>query len=174
MPLFKLPFEENFPIRIPFAGQPQPFGAGPAGGNGAGAGWLAIVGAAPAGRRITVVLLEEDALEADFVTTAVGAEPERPSKRMVCPGEWCTARQYCCARPGPCNPSHNGRRSRTGCRRDEPCIAPWSPSGAAVPHWCDRRPGRCSIYCSNTRPTENSRQGQSPVAESLLYPYAAQ
>ena len=87
MPLFKLPFEENFPIRMPFEGHPQPVGAGPAGGNGAGAGLLATLGATvPAGRVKTVVLLEEEAEEPDFVTTAVGAEPVRPSKRMVCPG----------------------------------------------------------------------------------------
>ena len=87
MPLFKLPFEENFPINTPFEGHPQPVGAGPAGGNGAGAGLLATVGVAlPEGRVMMVVLLEDDGEEPDFVTTAVGAEPERPSKRMVCPG----------------------------------------------------------------------------------------
>lgn len=87
MPLFKLPFEENFPINTPFEGHPHPVGAGPAGGNGAGAGLLATVGVAlPAGRVMMVVLLEDDGEEPDFVTTAVGAEPERPSKRMVCPG----------------------------------------------------------------------------------------
>lgn len=48
---------------------------------------LATVGAAlPAGRVMTVVLLEDDGEEPDFVTTAVGADPLRPSKRMVCPG----------------------------------------------------------------------------------------
>ena len=84
MPLFKLPFEENFPIRMPFEGHPQPVGAGPAGGIGAGAGLLATLGAAvPAGRVMMVVLLEDDGEEAVFVTTAVGVEPVRPSKRMV-------------------------------------------------------------------------------------------
>ncbi|CRN01309.1 hypothetical protein [Pseudomonas sp. 34 E 7] len=87
MPLFKLPFEENFPINTPFEGHPHPVGAGPAGGNGAGAGLLATEGeAVPAGRVNTVVLLEEEDEEPDFVTTAVGAEPVRPSKRIVCPG----------------------------------------------------------------------------------------
>ena len=84
MPLFKLPFEENFPISTPFEGHPQPVGAGPAGGNGAAAGLLAIVGeAVPAGLVMIVVLLEEDGEEAVFVTTVVGVEPVRPSKRMV-------------------------------------------------------------------------------------------
>ena len=87
MPLFKLPFEENFPFNFLFEGHPHPVGAGPAGGNGAGAGLLAAAGAAvPAGRVKTVVLLEEEGEEPDFVTTAVGVEPVRPSKRMVCPG----------------------------------------------------------------------------------------
>src|SRR5207253_4433513 len=90
MPLFKLPFEENFPIKMPLEGHPQPVGAGPAGGSGAGAGLLstlvavpAVVPAtAPAGRLITVVLREEDGVESCFVTTVVGVEPERPSKRI--------------------------------------------------------------------------------------------
>jgi hypothetical protein len=87
MPLFKLPFEENFPINTPFEGHPQPVGAGPGGGNGAGAGLLATVGAAvPAGRVMMVVLLEDDGEDPVFVTTVVGVEPVRPSKRMVCPG----------------------------------------------------------------------------------------
>ncbi|AMW85490.1 hypothetical protein AK972_4690 [Pseudomonas yamanorum] len=37
----------------------------------------------PAGRVMMVVLLEDDGEEAVFVTTAVGVEPVRPSKRMV-------------------------------------------------------------------------------------------
>lgn len=84
MPLFKLPFEENFPISTPFEGHPQPVGAGPAGGSGAGAGLLATVGAAvPAGRVMMVVLLEDDGEDVLFVTTAAGVEPVRPSKRIV-------------------------------------------------------------------------------------------
>ena len=84
MPLFKLPFEENFPISTPFEGHPQPVGAGPAGGKGAGAGLLAIVGeAVPAGLVMMVVLLEDDGEEAVFVTTVVRVEPVRPSKRIV-------------------------------------------------------------------------------------------
>ena len=84
MPLFKLPFEENFPINTPFEGHPQPVGAGPAGGSGAGAGLLATVGAAvPAGRVMMVVLLEDDGEDVLFVTTAAGVEPVRPSKRIV-------------------------------------------------------------------------------------------
>ena len=87
MPLFKLPFEENFPINTPFEGHPQPVGAGPAGGNGAGAGLFAGVGTAvPAGRVVMVVLLEDEAEDPEVVTTVVGAEPLRPSKRMVWPG----------------------------------------------------------------------------------------
>lgn len=84
MPLFKLPFEENFPINTQFEGHPQPVGAGPAGGNGAGAGLLATVGVAlPAGRVMIVVLLEDDGEDPELVTTVVGVEPVRPSKRMV-------------------------------------------------------------------------------------------
>jgi hypothetical protein len=84
MPLFKLPFEENFPINTPFEGHPQPLGAGPAGGSGAAAGLLATPGAAvPAGRVMIVVLLEDEGEDPVFVTTAVGVEPVRPSKRMV-------------------------------------------------------------------------------------------
>ncbi|ROM50463.1 hypothetical protein BK649_16995 [Pseudomonas canadensis] len=84
MPLFKLPFEENFPINTPFEGHPQPVGAGPAGGNGAGAGLAAGAGVAvPAGRVMMVVLLEDDGEDPVFVTTAVGVEPVRPSKRIV-------------------------------------------------------------------------------------------
>ena len=84
MPLFKLPFEENFPINTPFEGHPQPVGAGPAGGNGAGAGLVAGAGVAvPAGRVMMVVLLEDDGEDPVFVTTAVGVEPVRPSKRIV-------------------------------------------------------------------------------------------
>ena len=84
MPLFKLPFEENFPINTPFEGHPQPVGAGPAGGNGAGAGLVSGAGVAvPAGRVMMVVLLEDDGEDPVFVTTAVGVEPVRPSKRIV-------------------------------------------------------------------------------------------
>ncbi len=95
MPLFKLPFEENFPIRTPLDGHPQPVGAGPAGGSGAGAGLLATDGTTPlepvvvvvvvpfAWRRITVVLLDEEGEELELLTTAVGVEPLRPSKRIV-------------------------------------------------------------------------------------------
>ncbi|PHX45013.1 hypothetical protein AO284_03965 [Pseudomonas sp. NZIPFR-PS2] len=84
MPLFKLPFEENFPINTPFEGHPQPVGAGPAGGNGAGAGLAADAGlAVPAGLVIMVVLLEDDGEDPVFVTTVVGVEPVRPSKRIV-------------------------------------------------------------------------------------------
>ena len=84
MPLFKLPFDENFPINTPFEGHPQPLGAGPAGGSGAAAGLLATPGAAvPAGRVMIVVLLEDEGEDPVFVTTAVGVEPVRPSKRMV-------------------------------------------------------------------------------------------
>ncbi len=84
MPLFKLPFEENFPINTPFDGHPQPVGAGPAGGSGAAAGLLATAGAAlPAGRVMIVVLLEDEGEDVVFVTTDVGVEPVRPSKRIV-------------------------------------------------------------------------------------------
>ena len=84
MPLFKLPFEENFPINTPFDGHPQPVGAGPAGGSGAAAGLLATAGAAlPAGRVMIVVLLDDDGEELALLTTAVDVEPVRPSKRIV-------------------------------------------------------------------------------------------
>ncbi len=84
MPLFKLPFEENFPINTPFDGHPQPVGAGPAGGSGVAAGLLATAGAAlPAGRVMIVVLLEDEGEDVVFVTTDVGVEPVRPSKRIV-------------------------------------------------------------------------------------------
>ncbi len=76
---------------MPLEGHPQPVGAGPAGGSGAGAGLLATDGAstvvlvvAPfAWRRITVVLLDDEGEELDELTTAVGVEPLRPSKRIV-------------------------------------------------------------------------------------------
>ena len=84
---------------MPLDGHPQPVGAGPGGGSGAGAGLLATDGAAPAEaapepvtvvvvvpfawRRITVVLLDEDGEELLLLTTAVGVEPVRPSKRIV-------------------------------------------------------------------------------------------
>ena len=84
MPLFKLPFEENFPISTPFEGHPQPVGAGPAGGIGAGVGLLAIVGeAVPTGLVMIVVLLEDDGEDVLFVTTEGAVEPVRPSKRIV-------------------------------------------------------------------------------------------
>jgi len=45
---------------------------------------LATAGAAvPAGRVMIVVLLEDEGEDPVFVTTAVGVEPVRPSKRMV-------------------------------------------------------------------------------------------
>ena len=85
MPLFKLPFEENFPIKIPFDGHVQPFGDGPAGVADAGGGTTVT------GFEITVVLTEPDGLVVvdvvvDRVATADGVEFERPSKRIVWPG----------------------------------------------------------------------------------------
>lgn len=76
---------------MPLDGQPHPVGAGPAGGNGAGAGLLAVDGAAvlvvvpaaEAGRRVTVNFPEDEELVVDDVTAWVGVEPERPSKRIV-------------------------------------------------------------------------------------------
>ncbi|OOH83506.1 hypothetical protein BK673_22195 [Pseudomonas fluorescens] len=84
---------------MPLDGHPQPVGAGPAGGSGAGACLLATDGATPAEppvepvvvvvvvpfawRRITVVLLDEEGEELLLLTTAVGVEPVRPSKRIV-------------------------------------------------------------------------------------------
>ncbi|MNI71113.1 hypothetical protein D3C73_1269700 [compost metagenome] len=76
---------------MPLDGHPQPVGAGPGGGNGAGAGLLAtdgtttaVVGVPPStGRRMTVVLLEEEGVEFEELTTVVGVEPVRPSKRIV-------------------------------------------------------------------------------------------
>ena len=78
-------------MRMPLEGHPQPVGAGPAGGIGAGAGLLATDGAttvvvvvAPFGwRRITVVLLDDEGVESAGLTTAVDVEPVRPSKRIV-------------------------------------------------------------------------------------------
>lgn len=86
-------------MRMPLDGHPQPVGAGPGGGSGAGVCLLATDGttdveAAPepvvvvvvvpfAWRRITVVLLDEDAEEPELLTTAVDVEPVRPSKRIV-------------------------------------------------------------------------------------------
>ncbi len=86
-------------MRMPLDGHPQPVGAGPGGGNGAGVCLLAtdgttVVAAAPepvvvvvvvpfAWRRITVVLLDEDGVEPLLPTTAVDVEPVRPSKRIV-------------------------------------------------------------------------------------------
>ncbi|OOG12148.1 hypothetical protein BMS17_08610 [Pseudomonas sp. C9] len=76
---------------MPLDGHPQPVGAGPAGGNGAGAGLLATDGAttvvvvvAPfAWRRIIVVLLDDEGAESDALVTAVGVDPVRPSKRII-------------------------------------------------------------------------------------------
>jgi hypothetical protein len=76
---------------MPLEGHPQPVGAGPAGGSGAGAGLLATDGASTvvlvvvpfAWRRITVVLLDDEGEELDELTTVVGVEPLRPSKRIV-------------------------------------------------------------------------------------------
>ena len=80
---------------MPLDGHPQPVGAGPAGGIGAGVCLLATDGTAPAEprvvvvvvpfawRRITVVLLDDDGEELALLTTAVGVEPVRPSKRIV-------------------------------------------------------------------------------------------
>ncbi|MNC62051.1 hypothetical protein D3C75_1120340 [compost metagenome] len=76
---------------MPLDGHPQPVGAGPAGGSGAGAGLLAtdgtttgvVVVVPSAERRMTVVLLEDEGEELDELTTAVGVEPLRPSKRIV-------------------------------------------------------------------------------------------
>ncbi len=86
-------------MRMPLDGHPQPVGAGPAGGSDAGADLLATDGTAVAEpapepvtvvvvvpfawRRITVVLLDEDGEELLLLTTAVGVEPVRPSKRIV-------------------------------------------------------------------------------------------
>ena len=78
-------------MRMPLDGHPQPVGAGPGGGNGAGVGLFATDGttvvvlvAAPfTGRRMTVVLLEDEGVELDELTTAVDVESLRPSKRIV-------------------------------------------------------------------------------------------
>ncbi len=73
MPLFKLPFEANFPISTPLAGQVQPPTARSAAGHG-GSHWRAgggcrrsrfvavlagTVAVLPTGRRVTVVRLDE-------------------------------------------------------------------------------------------------------------------
>jgi hypothetical protein len=76
---------------MPLDGHPQPVGAGPGGGNGSGAGLLATdgttVGAVVVepftGRRITVVLIEDDGVEFDELTVVVDVESLRPSKRIV-------------------------------------------------------------------------------------------
>ncbi|MCY1186778.1 hypothetical protein D9M73_276870 [compost metagenome] len=94
MPLFKLPFEANFPISMPLAGHVQPPTARSAAGtvattgvgvvDGAVGGFPLLAGevvAVPTGRRITVVLLDEDGLE----TTVVLLE-EPLLKRMGWPG----------------------------------------------------------------------------------------
>ncbi|MNN10107.1 hypothetical protein D3C81_1230180 [compost metagenome] len=85
MPLFKLPFEANFPISTPLAGQVQPPTARSAAGTVATtgarvagavvAGLVLLTGAVPVlptGRRMTVVLLEEDGLD---TTVVVPVEP---------------------------------------------------------------------------------------------------
>ncbi|MNN70762.1 hypothetical protein D3C81_1866370 [compost metagenome] len=76
---------------MPLEGHPQPVGAGPAGGIGAGAGLLATDGTAVvvvvvepfAARRTTVVLLDDEGDEPDELATFVDVEPVRPSKRIV-------------------------------------------------------------------------------------------
>ncbi|RON20006.1 hypothetical protein BK660_13095 [Pseudomonas brassicacearum] len=76
---------------MPLDGHPQPVGAGPAGGSGAGAGLLATDGAttvvlvvAPFGwRRITVVFSDDEGVESVVLLTAVGVDPVRPSKRII-------------------------------------------------------------------------------------------
>ena len=94
MPLFKLPFEANFPISTPLAGQVQPPTARSAAGTvattgelveGAGAAGLPVlagtVAVLPTGRRVTVVRLDEDGL----VTTVV-LLLEPLLKRIAWPG----------------------------------------------------------------------------------------
>ena len=78
-------------MRMPLDGHPQPVGAGPAGGIGAGVGLFATDGTTVVvvvvepftGRRTTVVLLEDEGDELDELTTVVGVDPVRPSKRIV-------------------------------------------------------------------------------------------
>jgi hypothetical protein len=48
-----------------------------------GASTVVVVVAPFAWRRITVVLLDDEGEELDELTTAVGVEPLRPSKRIV-------------------------------------------------------------------------------------------
>ncbi|MNN57754.1 hypothetical protein D3C81_1727580 [compost metagenome] len=80
MPLFKLPFEANFPISTPFAGQAQPPTARSAAGTVvttavgvvrvAGVVFPPLAGAVidfSTGRRMTVVLLEEEGLDTTVV-----------------------------------------------------------------------------------------------------------
>ena len=93
MPLFKLPFEANFPISTPFAGHAQPPLERSAAGTWVGAvdgvtiGAAAVVlldltgGGVPAGRRVTVVLLDGEV----EVTTREEVEPGS-SNRIACPG----------------------------------------------------------------------------------------
>ncbi|MNH26025.1 hypothetical protein D3C76_1460770 [compost metagenome] len=94
MPLFKLPFEANFPISTPLAGQVQPPTARSAAGTvattgalleAAGvAGLLVLAGGVlvlPTGRRMTVVLLDDDGLD---TTVVLPVEPLL--KRIACPG----------------------------------------------------------------------------------------
>ena len=95
MPLFKLPFEANFPISTPLAGHAQP----PAERSEAGTwtGVVATTGGAlvppgdvvfagagvPAGRRVTVVLLEGE-VEVTTREPLLVAVPE--PKRIAWPG----------------------------------------------------------------------------------------
>ena len=94
MPLFKLPFEANFPISTPLAGQVQPPAARSAAGTvvatGVGvevvgvAGLLVLAGVTavvPTGLRVTVVRLDEEGLD---TTVVLLLEPLL--KRIACPG----------------------------------------------------------------------------------------
>ncbi|MNF69324.1 hypothetical protein D3C85_1147700 [compost metagenome] len=76
---------------MPLDGHPQPLGAGPAGGSGAGAGLFATDGATlfvladepEAGVRVTVSFPEDEVVVVDDATVWFDVEPERPSKRIV-------------------------------------------------------------------------------------------
>ena len=90
MPLFKLPFEANFPISTPLAGQVHPPTARSAAGTVATTGALTVpagvaglleLAGAVTGRRVTVVRLEEDGPD-----TTVVLLPEPLLKRMAWPG----------------------------------------------------------------------------------------
>ena len=94
MPLFKLPFEANFPINTPFEGHAQPPLERSAAGTWVGAvdgvttGAVVAVlvlfggGGVPAGRRVTVVLLDGEV----EVTTREDPAEDGSSKRIACPG----------------------------------------------------------------------------------------